>query len=95
MSDEQAYKNMKASPGLEIGLRPEQGTYELCDDHYDASKTEAVEHCAVCKLKAENQRLRDALQEIHDATPANRWKEWPHHHFYLCTARKALENSDE
>ena len=56
------FRNMKASPGLEIGLRPELGTFELCDKHYDASKTECEEHCAICKLEAELERLRDGIR---------------------------------
>jgi len=60
------------------------------------------------QLEAENERLRFAkaqwyqtaqhyrlaLQEIRDATPANKHDEWPHHHFYLATARNAINHCD-
>ncbi len=49
----QAYRNHKAEPCLSMGLRTEVGVHELCDKHYDAGKTESIEHCAVCKLEAE------------------------------------------
>ena len=55
----QQYRNINSKPGLEIGLRPELGTYELCDKHYDASRTEAAEHCAVCQLQAQLAELRE------------------------------------
>jgi hypothetical protein len=41
------------------------------------------------------QHYRQALQEIRDATPANKHAEWPHHHFYLATASKAINHCDE
>ena len=76
MSDEpkgtdaiRAYRNPKAEPCLSMGLRTEAGVHELCDKHYDAGKTESIEHCAVCKLEAENKALReliaDALNDNH------------------------------
>ena len=46
------------------------------------------------KLKAENKRYRKALEKIRDATPANEHKKWPHHHFYLKTARDALKPTE-
>ena len=61
MSDKE-HRNVNSKPGLEIGLRPELGTFELCDDHYDASRTESKEHCALCKLEAERDILRSAIQ---------------------------------
>ena len=58
------FRNMNSKPGLEIGLRPELGTFELCEKHYDASRTESEEHCAVCQLEAENATLREAAREF-------------------------------
>lgn len=43
----------------------------------------------------EIERLRAALEKIRDATPANEHKKWPHHHFYLVVARKALKQSEK
>lgn len=60
----QQYRNINSKPGLEIGLRPELGTYELCDKHYDASRTEAAEHCAVCQLQAQLAELLCKYNEI-------------------------------
>lgn len=42
----------------------------------------------------EIERLREALQKIVDRTPANQHKEWPHHHFYLVTAKEALKQTE-
>jgi len=61
----QEYRNMKAIPGLEIGLRPELGTYELCHDHYDAGHTESSEHCAVCQRDKRIAELENQLAEAH------------------------------
>jgi hypothetical protein len=77
------FRNMKSQPGLEIGLRPELGTFELCDKHYDASKTECEEHCAVCKqqtrtaeLEAENlsyeKRENSYIAQIDTLTAENK-----------------------
>jgi len=59
----QAYRNHKAEPCLSMGLRTEVGVHELCDKHYDAGKTESIEHCAVCKLEAENKALKKTMDE--------------------------------
>ena len=58
---EPQFRNMKSTPGLEIGLRPELGTFELCDEHYDASKTDSQEYCAVCRLEARIALLEEAI----------------------------------
>jgi hypothetical protein len=39
---------------------------DLCSAHYDADITVDPDECAVCRLEAENQRLRAALQKIAD-----------------------------
>ena len=39
-------------------------------------------------------RLEAALQKIVDETPANQHEKWHHHHFYLVTARDALNETD-
>ena len=41
------------------------------------------------------EELETALQAIVDKTPANEHKKWPHHHWYLFTARTALKENDE
>lgn len=41
----------------------------------------------------EIEQYRKALQEIMDATPANDHKKWPHQHFYLTKALKALKTT--
>lgn len=46
------------------------------------------------KLIAENARLRAALEEIRDKTPANKHEVWPHHHWYLHRASTALEGGE-
>lgn len=43
------------------------------------------------ELEQENARLRDALEEIRNRTPANNHEVWPHHHWYLHRASTALE----
>jgi len=58
-----AYRNMKAEPCLSMGLRTGDGIYELCDKHYDASKTESSEHCAVCKLESQV-KARERIAEL-------------------------------
>ena len=60
----QQYRNMNSKPGLEIGLRPELGTFELCDKHYDASRTESEEHCAVCKLEQARRVMSASTAEV-------------------------------
>jgi len=40
------------------------------------------------------QHYRQTLQEIRDATPANKPDEWPHHHWYLSKACKAINHCD-
>lgn len=44
----------------------------------------------LARLRAEKERLRGALQQIVDDTPANEPDKWHHHHHYLVLARAAL-----
>ena len=60
------FRNMNSKPGLEIGLRPELGTFELCDKHYDASRTESEEHCAVCQLESKLEKARAKIVGTRD-----------------------------
>lgn len=39
------------------------------------------------------QLYRTTLQEIRDATPANKHEVWPHHHWYLAKASEAVNHS--
>ena len=41
------------------------------------------------------QFYRAALQEIRDRTPANQPYEWPHHHWYLGVASKAINGASK
>ncbi len=41
------------------------------------------------------ERLTESLESIVANTPANEHKKWPHHHFYLFTAREALAAVDK
>ena len=68
--------------------------YDLAEAHARIHALEdqvAVDTAIIKALSSECKIMRDALQEILDRTPANRHKIWPHPHWYLVTARKALE----
>jgi hypothetical protein len=67
----------------------EQG--DLIWEHMNSRCGPSCPYCRIAELEAENAKLRQALQKIVDNTPANEHKKWPHHHFYLVTAKAALE----
>ena len=60
-----------------------------------AAHAEVVERLKKEKaeLYQEAQHYRAVLQEMRDNTPAGQPQCWPHHHWYLATASKAINNA--